>query len=86
MQTEANGSDAAADQGTPRSAGNRWTLGKARKGSLGEWTWPSEWTWPCQHLDFVCVASRALRKYISVVLIWFVFIYDGSPRNLLKIP
>ena len=28
---------------------------------------PLERTWPCQHLDFKLLASRAVRKYISVL-------------------
>ena len=40
---------------------------------------------PCQHLDFGLVASRTVRRYISIVLSHTVIIlYYHSPRKLIQ--
>ena len=65
-----NWSDASTNQGMPKIAGHHQRPGRGSKDPPRE---PLERTWPSQQLNFVHLASRTVREYISSVLTPTVF-------------
>lgn len=64
---------------TPRVGGKYYE--RHRKDSPLE---PSERAWPCRPLDFRFLASRTVRRQVSVILIHFVFGHS-NPRKQIQV-